>query len=252
MFAEERRQAILHTLRAKGRVQVSELAQRFKVADETIRRDLKWLEENGQAVRTHGGAVCRQAGLLPPLAQRVITSNAAKEAIGRAAAQLVNEGESIFIDSGSTGLELARQLRNRSDLHVVTNSLLIAGELAAGRVVVHMPGGSLHATEMCLIGPDAVEGISGYRATRAFICCAGVNVAQGVAVFNPFEAEVKKAMLANAAERIVIADNSKLGNSALFAVAKLDSIDRLITDSHANPEVISQLRKAGWQVDLAQ
>ncbi len=251
MFAEERRQAIARTLRAQGRVQAHELARRFSVADETIRRDLKWLEDSGEAVRTHGGALRREVGALPPLAQRASTASAAKQAIGRAAARLVGEGESIFIDSGSTALELARALRGRHDLHVVTNSLLVAGELAVENgIVVHLPGGAVQAGEMCLVGPEAVQGIARYQAARAFISGAGIDATRGLAVFNPFEAEVKRAMLENALHTVVIADGTKLGRTALVAVAGIDMIDLLMTDTTAAPDIVAQLREAGLAVEM--
>jgi len=253
LFAEERRRMIAADLQVRGRVLAGELAKRYGVTEETIRRDLKWLEAAGKAVRTHGGALWRgEAGLLPPLAIRQGKSYAAKRAIGAYAAGLVNDGQAIFIDSGSTALELARSLRQKKNLHVVTNSLLVANELATGEgIEVHMPGGTLRADEMCLVGPEAVAGLAHYRADLAFISCAGVDPKSGVAVYNSFQAEVKRAMLRHAARRVLLVDSTKLGQVALVQVAKCDEFDLMITDSGAGEDKTILFRQAGVEVAIA-
>lgn len=262
MFAEERRQVIVRDLHERGRVEVAELAQRLGVAEETIRRDLRWLENLGQAVRTHGGAV-RTATVVPPFAERAGVSREAKRAIGEVAAKLVGEGESILIDSGSTALEVARALRRKmleeggargrtGDLHVLTNSLLVAGELVSvPGIVVNVTGGTLRAAELCLVGPEAVAALGRYRLDRAFVACAGLDFGRGLAVSNPFEAEVKRAMLQGATMRVVVADSSKIGRTAMIAVAGLESVDVLVTDSDADPEFIAEVKELGVHVELA-
>lgn len=260
MFAQERREAIAEELRRQGRVEVSVLASRLGVAEETIRRDLRWMEETGQAVRTHGGALLRP-GSIPPLAERQSVSITAKRAIGEAAVGLIGEGESVLLDSGSTGLEIARALRKRqessapaafADVHVVTNSLAIATELAgAVGVVVTVLGGTLRTAELCLVGPDTLAALGRYRLDKVFVACAGFDLERGVAAANPFEAEVKRAMLRGGAQRIVVADSGKLGRTALLAVAGLDSIDLLLTDTGADPQFVAAIQAAGVRVQLA-
>lgn len=258
MFAQERRQVILAQLRQEGRVEAVALARRLGVSDETIRRDLRWLEETGQAVRTHGGALLRSFSVLP-LAERQEVSPEAKHAIGKLAASIINAGESVLIDSGSTGLEVARALHeqqetkqtNMQDIHVVTNSLAVAVELAnTPHVLVTVLGGTLRPVELCMVGPETVAALKRYRLDRVFVACAAIDLERGVAVANPFEAEVKRAMLAGASQRIIIADSSKLGRSALVQITGLDSIDLLITDQDAKPSVIDAFRAAGLEVAL--
>lgn len=258
MFAQERRQIILAQLHKDGRVEVAALARRLGVSDETIRRDLAWLEESGQAVRTHGGALLRSLGVLP-LAERREVSLEAKQAIGKLAAGLIQAGESILIDSGSTGLEIARALHVRqeagsaqvSDIHVVTNSLAVAVELAnAPHVLVTILGGTLRSAELCMVGPETVAALKRYRLDKVFLACAGIDLERGIAVANPFEAEVKRAMLAGALQRIVVADGSKLGRTALVQIAGLNSIDLLITDRGADACTVAAFRTAGLQVFL--
>jgi DeoR/GlpR family transcriptional regulator of sugar metabolism len=258
VFAQERRQVILAQLRKDGRVEVATLARRLGVSDETIRRDLGWLEETGQAVRTHGGALLRSLGVLP-LAERREVSLEAKQEIGRLAAGLIQAGESVLIDSGSTGLEIARALHARQeaspmhvlDIHVVTNSLAVAVELAnTPHVLVTVLGGTLRSIELCMVGPETVAALKRYRLDRVFVACAGIDLERGVAVANPFEAEVKRAMLAGASQRIVVADSSKLGRSALVQIAGLDSIDLLITDRQAESGAVNAFRAAGLEVTM--
>jgi DeoR/GlpR family transcriptional regulator of sugar metabolism len=260
VFAQERRQIILAQLRKDGRVEVAALARRLGVSDETIRRDLTWLEETGQAVRTHGGALLRSLGALP-LAERCAVSLEAKQAIGKLAAGLIQPGESVLIDSGSTGLEIARALNARlevspaqtPDIHVVTNSLAVAVELAnAPHVLVTVLGGTLRSAELCMVGPETVAALKRYRLDRVFLACAGIDLERGIAVANPFEAEVKRAMLAGASQRIVAADGSKLGRTALVQIAGLDGIDLLITDRDADVGTVAALRAAGLQVILPE
>jgi DeoR/GlpR family transcriptional regulator of sugar metabolism len=143
------------------------------------------------------------------------------------------------------------QHSNRADVHVVTNSLTVAAELAgAPHVAITVLGGTLHAAELCLVGPETLIALSHYRLDRVFVACAGIDIERGLAAANPFEAEVKRAMLRGASTRVVVADSSKLGHTALVQVAGLDSLDILITNSMAAPHIVADIRAAGVQVEL--
>jgi DeoR/GlpR family transcriptional regulator of sugar metabolism len=162
---EERQQLILETLRDSRQVTVAELSSRFDVSDVTIRRDLRDLAAQGALQRAHGGAITiTPAPPEPPVVQRMSQGQSCKEHIGRAAAALVADGESVFVGSGSTAVYVARGLLNRSDLTVVANALTIATELASAKgVTVVVTGGIVRASELSLVGHIAQRSLREVR-----------------------------------------------------------------------------------------
>ena len=202
MLASERRKQISRIILETRAVTVLDLAQRFQVATETIRRDLKKLEAEGVLKRTHGGAIIEESTNVLPFAQRNQQNIEEKRQIAARAAQLVKDGQTLILDNGTTTMELARALVNKKDITVVTNSLVIARELAyAPGVTVEVVGGVLRKAELSLVGPTAKQFIERIRVDWTFLAAAGVTVDHGPAVSNNLEAEIKTLMAEAAAQQ---------------------------------------------------
>jgi DeoR/GlpR family transcriptional regulator of sugar metabolism len=248
MLSSERRKAILEALGRDGRVLASELSVKFGVSEDSIRRDLRELAEEGLLRRVYGGAVPRSP-VSPAYSRRQTESLPAKSAIGRAAARLIKEGQVVFMDGGTTLLEVAANLPADLAVTVVTHSLPVAARLAehpAARVV--LIGGVLFKEALVAVGAATVDA---YRQIRADVCILGVasiHPQLGVGGLNQEESEVKRAMVAQAAEVVVVATAEKINTSAPFALAPLSAVTRLVADAAVPDEALAAYRDAGVEV----
>ncbi|MCW4457711.1 DeoR/GlpR family DNA-binding transcription regulator [Microbacterium sp. MPKO10] len=254
--AEVRRDRIRARLDTRGYVRAADIAHDFAVSSVTARADLDALVEVGVARRVHGGAVAAGAAPEVPVEQSVQTGTESKRAIGRRAASLVDAGQSVFLDVGSTALAVAEALVERTELHdvvVVTNgiSTALALEPALPRISVYVTGGALRPLQHSLVNPMGQQLIESVHADVAILGCNGVDVEAGVTNVNLPEAEIKRAMVAASDRVIVTADASKLGRVTMGHVAELARVDTIVTDAAADPRVIDNLRAAGAALLLA-
>ncbi len=229
----ERRAALLRALQDYGRVDVAEAARRFGTAEMTIRRDLDALVARGAARRVRGGAVSLLLrGEEPPFAVRSLAAPQAKARIGRAAAALVAEGESVVLDGGTTALEVARSLAGRR-LTVMAVSMHAVGLLGADPTVeVMVAGGQVRRGELSAVGPLATASLRSLRFDTAIVGCCGL--AEGwVSAHDLGDAEIKRTMLEVSARRILVADSSKWGRSATAVVCRVEDFDAVVTDGMA-------------------
>ncbi len=250
MFAEERHRAILERLRSAGKVTVEELAEEFKVSAPTVRADLARLEEHGLLRRTHGGAIRASATLFePPYAERQVMRHAEKRAIARAAAAMVRDGDTLLIDAGTTTHEIALALKAHQGLTVVTNSVANALALMDNPgIEVTVVGGSLQPRRRAILGPLAVRFLGPFRVDRAFVAFNGIHHEAGFTVVDFDAAEIKQRMMECAAETIVVADSSKIGQVAFAQVAPLSAARMLITDAGIGVEELARLEERGLEV----
>jgi DeoR/GlpR family transcriptional regulator of sugar metabolism len=231
----------------KGHVSVSDLAARLGVSEMTIRRDLEALESDKLLIRVRGGAYTGAGrSYEPPFVLRATHDVDAKQRIGVAAAELLAEGETAIVDVGTTALELARALRGRDGLLVITPSLLAASELAreAG-IRTHVTGGMIRHEELSLVGPTAQEAFSMFNCDVAFVGVAGVHAERGLTEYSLADAYVKRSMVAAARRVVVLADASKLGRIALATVAPLGRVDVIVSDAPPDHPVLSAAAAAG-------
>ena len=247
MLTEERRHHILERLQVHGRVLASDLVADFDVSPDTVRRDLRELDEAGLLRRVHGGALPRR-GDTDPLPVRARRAPEAKASIARRAAEIVRDGQVIMLDGGTTTLEVARALPERLTAAIVTNSLPIALALSEHpRVETVVIGGSLRARAGVTVGAGAVAALSAIRADVLFLGVCGLHPEIGVSVEDPEEREGKRAMIAGAAEVVGLADHDKLGTALPFVVAPLTELTTLVTDAAAD-EVLAPYRALGIEV----
>ena len=249
MLVGERRRRIVELLATDDRAEVGELAVRFGVSESTIRRDLQLLSENGTVERTRGGAL-PPSRFEPSFGEKETENRAQKRAIARAAAELVEPGQTIFLDAGTTTLELARALRMRNDITVASNSVPIAVELA-NRLGLMLTGGSVKESTLALIGPLAERSIEQMHVDIAFIGMNGVSATAGLTTPTWEEASVKVRMIQAARLAVVLADSTKLGAVTFAHVAGLDEVDLLITDDGAPNGELEALRSAGLEIQVA-
>jgi DeoR/GlpR family transcriptional regulator of sugar metabolism len=249
-----RRRAILEQLSRAGEVSFSDLAADLAVSEMTIRRDLESLEREGHLRRVRGGAVSSvSSSYEPPIALRESIAPHAKEAIGRAAAALVSDGDTLILDIGTTTYQLARALLNHRGLTVVTASLSIAIELSGQPDTrVFVVGGQVRHGELSLTGSMAEDALKTVNCDLVFIGVAGLRAEPGLTDFNLEDTRIKQAALRAGRRAIVLADSTKLGRVTFSTIARLSEIDVLVTDAPPDHPVVQDVAKANVQVVYAQ
>jgi DeoR family transcriptional regulator of aga operon len=241
---------VLERLQETGEVSVAELSRDAGVSEMTIRRDLEALERTGALRRVHGGAISGVSrSYEPPFALREGRQADAKERIGRAAAQLISDGDTLVIDVGSTTLELARALKDANRLTIITPSLRVADELSenAGLRVI-LTGGIARPGERSLVGDLAERAFEELHPDVAFLGVGGIDAVAGLTEFNLEDTRVKRAALNSARRCVVLADSTKLGKVAFARVCPLERVDVLVTDSDADPAALESIRESGVEV----
>jgi len=252
MLAEDRRKEILALLQASGQVKVKDLTRRFNISEVTIRHDLTELRARGLARRTHGGAIAPAAAILEsPLHERVRAHYEEKKRIGLAAAAMISDGETVVLDSGTTTQEIARHLKGKKNLKVITNGVNVAMELRGlPGIQVIVLGGILRDDSFSIVGHYAEEMLDQFAADKVFLGATACDLKFGVSTPNPEEARVNCAMMAIAQESILVADSSKFGKRCLSRIAPLSGLDRIITDVGLTEEWRQSLIAIGPEVIL--
>jgi DeoR family transcriptional regulator of aga operon len=250
MLIEERRREILEALRMDGRVLVAELAKRFRTSQVTIRKDLEILHSTGRIHRTHGGALPAREGALedPTLREKEKLHRKEKIQIAAAAARMVEEGQVVILDSGTTTTAVARALRYHQNLTIITNAVNIAAELAGSSLEVILTGGTLRKNSFSLVGPIAEETLRRLNADILFLGVDGFDAHYGLSTPNLLEAKVNRAMMEVARIVVAVCDSSKFGRRSLSLIAPPSAVHHVITDRSAPKNVIDQLRKSGIEI----
>ncbi|MFG6401706.1 MULTISPECIES: DeoR/GlpR family DNA-binding transcription regulator [unclassified Microbacterium] len=260
MYATERHELITHLLREEGRVSVVDLASRFAVTTETVRRDLALLEEDGMLRRVHGGAVAagRSSTVETPVAERLLRHGDAKRAIGVRALDALEPGfhGSIYLDAGTTTAAVAAALpahllRSGATAEVVTHSMTIAHGLAGTDLGLTVIGGRVRGLTAAAVGAETVGTIRTLRPDVAFIGTNGVSGAFGLSTPDPDEAAVKAAIISAARRVIVVADAEKFGAELLVRFAGLSDVDVLVADAAPPSALTTSLSDAGAELWLA-
>lgn len=238
MLALERRNQILEKLQEDKKVVVSELSQIYQVSEETIRRDLEKLEQDGYATKSYGGAVLNEnVGFDMPLNIRSKHRVAEKQIIAKLAASLVKEGDHIMLDASSTDLFIAKAIKNIQRLTVVTNSIEIVLELSeCPNITVISTGGILKEGYLALLGPEAEKSTTSYFADKAFVSCKALNKEHGVMESLQAFSSLKKAILGSAATSYLVLDSGKFDKTAFAKMVRIDQLDGVITNQRPSDE----------------
>jgi DeoR family transcriptional regulator, aga operon transcriptional repressor len=252
LLNEERRREILEMVQQDGRVLVKDLADHFKISQITIRKDLEFLDGQGVVQRTHGGALPVQAGALldPTLREKEKLHRRQKALIAQAAAALVEEGQSVLLDSGTTTTAIARALKDMAQLTVITNAINIAAELAGTHIEVILTGGMLRKNSFSLVGPLAEQTLRQLGADILFLGVDGFDTKAGLFTPNLLESQVNRAMVEIARRTIAVCDSSKFGRRSLCNIMPVAAIHEVITDKQIPKADLQTLKEAGVKVTL--
>jgi DeoR/GlpR family transcriptional regulator of sugar metabolism len=251
MLPESRRRQLLDLISRQGFATLDELVKSLGVSESTVRRDLESLDLAGSIKRTHGGAVYSgEVRAMPAFDERTQTAAAEKAAIGRATADLLEDGDTVLLDGGTTTLEIARALIGRR-IQVVTNSLPIAQLVASSQQTdLILIGGYVYPRTGVALGPLAIATMQGIRVRKAILGAGGI-MPDGVYNSNLLLVETERQMMACGQEVVIVADSSKFGRLALSKLCGLDEVARLVSDSRMPAEYRATLEAAGVVVHTA-
>lgn len=253
MLPNQRREKILEMIREDGHAKVLQLSKIFKVTEVTIRQDLEKLEKDGYIEREHGGAYLKNIGLnVKNIALQNQEFLAEKAAIAKKALELINDGDTIILDSGSTTTEIAKIIAGFKNLTVITNSLNIALILGADpEINLVLTGGEFKAPTLSLTGQKAADFFTDLHVDKLFLATAGITLKSGLTYPSISDICVKRSMIESANTVYLVADSSKIGKSSFASLGALSLIDFLITDSKIDQSEIEMLQENDIKLILA-
>lgn len=250
----ERRSEILNLLFSKGQLSVIELSQLFNISEVSIRNDLAHLEQKGLLIRTRGGAIKQQAANFDlNLNQKLKKNYKQKQKIGKKATDLIKEGDTIILDSGSTTLELAKNLQKFSSLTIITNSLPIAEQLSDNdNIDIIIPGGVLRREMRSLVGSVAEKSFLNYSCDKVFLAVDGIDSEFGISTPLTDEAMLGKAMIEASKQIIVVSDSSKFKQRCFAKIASISNVNLIITDSGIPEDEKKKIENEGVEIIIAK
>jgi DeoR/GlpR family transcriptional regulator of sugar metabolism len=258
MNSVERQNSIIELILSKGRISIQEISGMFEVSEMTARRDLAGLERRGLLRRTHGGAIANLGrSYEPPFQIRAAKDQAIKSAIGLKAAELIDDGDSIALDVGTTTLEIVPGLAGKRNLTILTSSLPVASrvvdcmslELDARLILT---GGVVRPRELSMVGSIPQEVCARLHVDKAFIAAGGITPQDGLTEYNMDDTQIKQVLIRSARETIVVADGSKFGVTTFASIAPLSAVHKIVTDKSAPAGMLDEIRALGVQVILAE
>jgi DeoR/GlpR family transcriptional regulator of sugar metabolism len=251
-FKISRQTHILKVVEERGQVTVREISELFDISDATVRRDLFEMDRQGKLRRMHGGAVTAvQALREPPVTLRCSEQSAEKQQIGRAAAQLLRPGETVFLGSGTTVTEMARRIPDSIKLTVISNSFPVLTELnTSPNIELIAIGGMLRKSEQSMVGHVAEQNLREFRADRVFMGIRSISPVHGFTNDDFPDTTFDRALFNITSQVIVLADHSKFGRISLMHVAPIQAARMIITDSATPKELVSQIESLGPRVLL--
>lgn len=253
-FTVSRRRAIIEQIKEKGEVLINDLSKRFDVSDVTIRNDLEYLEKKNLVMRARGGAINveTKVGVDPSIMDKGKLHSSEKIAIGKKAVQLINEGDTIILDSGTTTAEIAKNLDEFKNLTVITNAVNIINILTGKpNITLIVPGGALRQNSMSLVGPVAEKSLKNFFVDKAFISTDGFDTRHGIFTPNIEEASLNAIMIEIAREVILVVDSSKFNKRSLVLFCGVDKIKSVITDDAIPEDDKRRLEDSGVTVFIA-
>lgn len=247
MLALERRNLILEKLQEEKKVVVSELSQRYNVSEETIRRDLEKLEKDGLAIKSYGGAVLNEnTSIDMPFNIRKKRNVAGKQRIAEIIETLIEDGEHIALDASTTAVFVAKAIKNKEHLTVITNSIEIIIELSdVSEWNIISSGGTLKEGDLALVGSRANDTFQSFNVEKAIISCKGIDANKGITDASEAFSEMKCKMLASAKEKILVVDSSKFGNISFCKICNVNDIDIVVTDEKPEDAWLEYFKASG-------
>jgi DeoR/GlpR family transcriptional regulator of sugar metabolism len=254
MFGIERRNMIMSLLNEKKSILVQEAAALYLVTEETIRRDLKILEQQGHIIRTHGGAILPEdSHTEPSLEIRQGINTAGKDAIGKTAAAMVEDGDTIILDASTSSLYVAKHIKVKRGITVITNAQRVVQELSdCEEITVISTGGSLRRQSMSFVGHSAEISLGGYFANKVFLSTKGFSPFQGLSDSNEAESMVRKKMIERSKKVVYLCDHTKFDQVGYITTAGLSELDMIITDVTLPEEWTEEMKKYDLKIILTE
>lgn len=250
MLPIERLEIIKQTALTEKKLYVSKLSEKFEVTEETIRRDLEKLEQQGIVTRSYGGAIlnAEKTNEDIPFYKRSKTNIEDKKYIASKAIQFIKEDSTIVADCSSTVLEVLRSIRNRSDVTVITNSVEVLSELNQSELNIISTGGGIKQRSLSLQGPITQSAIRKYSVDLALVSCKGLDIKKGILDSNEAEAEIKRTMIEQASKVIMLVDHDKYDKTSFVKLFDYEDIDYIITDQKPREEWLKLLHS--YNIDI--
>lgn len=253
MLPSERQKKFLDLLLKKDVITITEFMDEFKVSIETVRRDLNILEKQGKIQKVYGGAKIKDSGFgEPSMESRMVTRLLQKNAIGEKCCEYINDGDCIFIDSGSTTFHIAKHIKNKKKLTIITNSIPVVNDLMSTDFDIIIIGGKIRHDEHSVVTYDYIFNFSQLNILKSFIGAGGITIENGVSDFNMQEAVTRKIIIERSKEIFVVADSSKFNRDVTINIAPIDKIDYIITDSYLNKNIINSFNKIKKKLIIAE
>jgi len=251
MSTIDRRVRILDMINREGQVSVNELSRMFGVSEVTIRNDLSHLEKKGLLIKTRGGGLKTQSVAIDQkLNEKAKINSREKLAIGKKAVELINDNDTIILDSGTTTVEIAKNINGIQNLTVITNALNIAGQLIRDEIKVILLGGILRTSSLSLIGPVGENNMRNFYCDKCFLGVDGIDSQSGIFTPNLEEANLNRLMIEASKEVIIVTDSTKFKRKSFAHISPISKVDIIITDSNIPEDEFKNLQNKGIKVIL--
>ncbi|MGH4125814.1 MAG: DeoR/GlpR family DNA-binding transcription regulator [Clostridium sp.] len=253
MLPSERQNKFLELLSTKDVVTISEFMSEFGISIETVRRDLSILEKQNKIEKVYGGAKIKTATLgESTMKKRMSNKLLQKESIGKKCSEFINDGDCIFIDSGSTTYHIAKNIMNKKKLTIITNSIPVLNQLLNTEHEIIIIGGKVRHNERSIVSYDYIFNFSQLNIQKSFICAGGITIENGISDFNMQEAVIRKTIIERSREIFVLADSSKFGRDVTINIAPISKINYIITDSNLSKSTINNFNKFKSKIIIAE
>lgn len=256
MLPEERLEAILDILKKKKTIRIAEISQRFNISNLTARRDLDELQKRQIVRRVYGGAILIADISNPSVSSSLSSENESVydeiQSIGKLAASMIQEGDTVFLGTGSTILEVARNMHHLTDVTVLTNSLAVINELSTSSITIRVLGGTLDNNEQFIYGAATNESLKTFYADKAFIGCGGVSLTHGIADYQEPLADICRIMVHNSACSILVCSSDKFNANAFSIVCPLSMLNTIVTDDGIPEKMKTEIQKENLDLRIVE
>ncbi|BFH59721.1 DeoR/GlpR family DNA-binding transcription regulator [Paenibacillus azoreducens] len=251
MLPLERQKKMLDLLTVKKVLKMNELAKELDISVDTLRRDIHLLAGQGKIEKIYGGIKLADRFGESSMEDRMVNHLEEKEQIARKCSEFIQDGDCIYIDSGSTTYQIAKYIKHKKQLTVITGSVPVILELMNSEIELIIIGGKIRKEEQSVVAFDYIFNFHELNVRKAFICCSGITIERGISDYNLEEAVTRKKMIELSQEVIVAADSTKFGKDVTVAIAPMERIDTIVTDVHVDRGFLSKFKKTGTNLVIA-
>ncbi|MBE9916847.1 DeoR/GlpR transcriptional regulator [Paenibacillus donghaensis] len=251
MLPLERQKKMLDLLTVKKVLKMNELTKELDISVDTLRRDIHLLVGQGKIEKIYGGIKLADRFGESSMEDRMVNHLEEKEQIARKCSEFIQDGDCIYIDSGSTTYQIAKYIKHKKQLTVITGSIPVIQELMNSEIELIIIGGKIRKEEQSVVAFDYIFNFHELNVRKAFICCSGITIERGISDYNLEEAVTRKKMIDLSQEVIVAADNTKFGKDVTVSIAPLDRIDTIVTDANIDRSFQAKFKKTGMNLVIA-